>query len=232
MEKFLYCPRKTDLFCRIQFFIMYNNHFSSLTSLNKAPVQLYPFLRGIFIKVSSSFSQMDNIVLLRKTPELFQLCQDLGFTETLFLDDVAVLEENNLEKFRKKALLEKQKGKFVIAKPRNEDMLRFILEKTAVDMVYGLEMIHPSDSVHYVRGSLDQVLCQIAAAKGKMIEFSFSSLLHSSDGKLLGRMKQTMKLCKKYKVKMFFGNFSTHPSELRSKKDLAAFQRVLEKEKK
>ena len=171
-------------------------------------------------------------MLLRKTPELFQLCQDLGFTETLFLDDVAVLEENNLEKFRKKALLEKQKGKFVIAKPRNEDMLRFILEKTAVDMVYGLEMIHPSDSVHYVRGSLDQVLCQIAAAKGKMIGFSFSSLLHSSDGKLLGRMKQNMKLCKKYKVKMILSNFSVSPEELRSKKDLAAFQRVLEKEKK
>ena len=111
-------------------------------------------------------------------------------------------------------------------------MLRFILEKTAVDMVYGLEMIHPSDSVHYVRGSLDQVLCQIAAAKGKMIGFSFSSLLHSSDGKLLGRMKQNMKLCKKYKVKMILSNFSVSPEELRSKKDLAAFQRVLEKEKK
>jgi len=175
---------------------------------------------------------MDNIVLLRKTPELSPLCQDLGFTDTLFLDDITLLEENNPEKLRKKALLEKQKGKFVIAKPKREELLRFILEKTVVDLVYCLEMIHPSDSVHYVRGGLDQVLCQIAAAKGKMIGFSFSSLLHSSDGKLLGRMKQNIKLCKKYKVKMFFGNFSTYPSELRSKKDLAAFQRVLEKEKK
>ena len=109
-------------------------------------------------------------------------------------------------------------------------MLRFALEKTSVDIVMGMENINPRDSVHFVRGGLDQVTCKIAKERGKIIAFSFSDVLNSRDrGKLLARIMFNIKLCKKYKVKMLFSNFSTSLNEIRSAKDLQGFWKVLGK---
>ena len=107
-------------------------------------------------------------------------------------------------------------------------MLRFVLEKSDVDIVYGMETIHPKDSMHFVRGGLDQVLCKIAAEKGKILAFSFSDILNSSSqGKLLARIMFNVKLCKKYKVPMMVCSFAASKEEMRSAKDLQALGRIL-----
>ena len=173
---------------------------------------------------------MDNIILIKKTPELVELAKSLGFTETLFLDDVTVIEAKTKGELLKK--IQKAKN-FTIFKPATEDLLRFALEKTKVNLVYGMELINPKDSVHYVRGGLDQITCKIAVQKGKIIGFSFSEIFNSKkQPKLLARMKFNLKLCKKYKVQIFFGNFSTKKEEVRSKKDLTALLRVLKNDNK
>ncbi|NQV91166.1 hypothetical protein HQ489_01720 [Candidatus Woesearchaeota archaeon] len=170
---------------------------------------------------------MDNIILLKKTKELEDLCRSLGFEKTLFLDDVKVIEAKT-----NKDLLKKY-SQFTIVKPITEDLLRFALEKTKINLVYGMEFLHPKDSVHYVRGGLDQIICKIAAEKGKIIGFSFSDILHAKNQpKLLGRMRANLRLCKKYNVHILFGNFSTCKEDIRSKKDLVAFLRTLRKIKK
>jgi len=170
---------------------------------------------------------MDNIILLKKTKELEDLCISLGFTETLFLEDLTLIEAKTNKDLQKKF------SKFTIVKPVTEELLRFALEKSKVDLIYGMEFIHPKDSVHYVRGGLDQIMCKIAAGKGKIIGFSFSDVLHAKNQpKLLGRMRANLRLCKKYNVNVFFGNFSVKQEEIRSKKDLVAFLRTLKKIKK
>nr|MBT4247707.1 hypothetical protein [Candidatus Woesearchaeota archaeon] len=170
---------------------------------------------------------MDNIILLKKTKELEDLCRDFGFKNTLFLDDVKVINAKT-----NKDLLKKYTP-FTIVKPATEDLLRFALEKSKIDLVYGMEFIHPKDSVHYVRGGLDQITCKIAAEKGKIIGFSFSDILHAKNSaKLLGRMRANLRLCGKYGVKVLFGNFSLHKEDIRSRKDLVAFLRTLKKRKK
>ena len=167
---------------------------------------------------------MDNIILLKKTKELEDLCRSLGFEDTLFLDDVKVIEAKTNKDLLKKS------SQFTIVKPATEDLLRFALEKSKVNLVYGMEFIHPKDSVHYVRGGLDQITCKIAAEKGKIIGFSFSEILNTKNqAKLLARMRANLKLCKKYNVNVFFGNFSVSKDEIRSKKDLVAFLRTLRK---
>ena len=40
-------------------------------------------------------------------------------------------------------------------------------------IVFGIEKIHPKDSLHYPKSGLDPVLCKIAADRGKIIGFSF-----------------------------------------------------------
>jgi len=172
---------------------------------------------------------MNNIILIKRTKELEQLTKQLGFSETLFLDDVTIIEAKT-----KKELLKKlqKTNKFTIFKPIDEDLLRFALEKTKVKLIYGMESINPKDSVHYVRGGLDQITCKIAKDKKKIIGFSFSEVLNAKNQhKLLARIKANLKLCKKYKVDTIFTNFSKKEEEIRSKKDLTAFLRMLNKSK-
>lgn len=177
---------------------------------------------------------VDNYLLLRKSREAEELSKELGFDRTYFLDDdFILLEENEGNGFSKKVLLRKissakKKGKQVLVRVSREDILRFVLEKTAADMVLGAEGIHPHDSVHFLRSGLDQVLCKIAHDRRKIIAFSFSVILQAGNrGKLLARMKANVKLCRKYNVKILLSNFSRDLAEMRSVRELRAWGKVL-----
>lgn len=176
---------------------------------------------------------MDNILLLTKDKETEELSKQFGFTKTLFLDDVVLIKEDTEKNLLKKIRDVKKSQRVVICQPLTEELLRFALEKTAVDAVIGMEKIHAQDSVHFVRSGLDQIVCKIAFARGKMIVFSFSDILNSKNRpQLMSRMMFNIMLCKKYNVKMMFSNFSTVKTDIRSKNDLAAFRGVLNKRRK
>ncbi|MBU1631803.1 MAG: hypothetical protein KKA58_05765 [Nanoarchaeota archaeon] len=166
---------------------------------------------------------------MKKSKEIEDLSSLLGFEKTFFLDeDFVLLEEDNKKELLKK--INNCRKKIVVYKAKSEEMLRFALERTSVDIVFGMELINPKDSVHFVRGSLDQILCKIAASKGKIVGFSFNDILNARDrAKLLGRMILNIKLCKKYGVKMLFSSFSVSKMEMRSANDLEAFFRIFGK---
>ena len=174
---------------------------------------------------------MENFILTIKTKELEEKSGELGFSKTLFFGtDFVVLEGTN-----KKEILvgiQKAKGKKqqVVYLAKDEETLRFVVEKTGADIVLGVERIHPKDSVHYLRSGLDQVLCSLAAKRDIAFGFSFVEILNSMHRpKLLGRMMANIQLCKKYNVRMVFSTFASDPWELRSAADLNALWRVLEK---
>ena len=172
---------------------------------------------------------MEEYVLMKKSTEIERLGVELGFSSVKFLDaDFVALKAKTKKDVLKEIQHAKQKKLKTIYKADSEDMLRFMLEKTDVDVVYGMENIHPKDSTHFVRGGLDQVLCTLAAVKGKTLAFSFSEVLHSvHKGKLLGRIMFNLKLCKKYKVPIKLASFALSKEEMRSAKDLGALGRVL-----
>lgn len=172
---------------------------------------------------------MEEYVLLKKSTEIEKLAAELGFSSVKFLDaDFVVLKARTKKDALKEIQHAKQKKLKTIYKADSEDMLRFMLEKTEVDIVFAMENIHPKDSTHFVRGGLDQVLCTLAATKRKTLAFSFSEMLHSvHKGKLLGRMIFNIKLCKKYKVPIKLVSFALSKEEMRSAKDLQALGRVL-----
>ena len=170
---------------------------------------------------------MDNIIVMKENTEIESLSKQLGFTRTLFLDKDFIL----LETTSKKEILDtisRAKGKPIFYRATDEETLRFVLERTPIKVIFGTEFIAAKDSLHHVRGGLDQVLCKIAAEKGKIIAFSFHDLLQANNkGALLARMKFNIKLCQKYKVKTFFSTFAKSKWELRSVKDLEALWRVM-----
>lgn len=172
-----------------------------------------------------------DLLLMPESPELLALSQKLGFTKTFFLEkDFVLLASSNKKELLAKIQEAKKKKMLVILQPKNEDLLRFALEKTSAEMIIGQELLNKEDSLHFPRGGLDQVTCKIAAVKGKIIGFSFREILEaegSERSKLMGRMLFNLKLCRKYKLKVFFGNFSNNIWEMRSFHDLKAFFEIL-----
>jgi len=172
---------------------------------------------------------MEEYVLMKKSAEIEKSSVELGFTKIHFLDsDFVLLKGKTQKELLKEIENARNKRLKTVFKADSEEMLRFALEKNGVDIVYGMENIHPKDSLHYVRGGLDQVLCKIAAEKGKTLAFSFSEILNSSEkGKLLARIMFNVWLCKRYKVPIIFCSFASFEMEMRSAKDLQALGRIL-----
>ena len=174
---------------------------------------------------------MDNYILFDGDENSRELSLSLEFAHLFCIGkDFEIINASSKKELLLKVRQLQQKRKVVFFKPATEEMLRFALEKTTVNGVIGVEEIYPSDSVHYLRGGLDQILCKIARENGKKIVFSFSSILNSAHrSRLLARIIFNLELCRKYKIQTVFGNFSLVQGEMRSAPDLLAFRRVLEK---
>ena len=177
----------------------------------------------------SFWKAMEDYLFMKKSAEAEKAAAGLGFTKAHFLEsDFVLLKVKTPRELLEEIGKARNKRLKTVFKADSEEMLRFALEKTPVDLVYGMEQIHAKDSVHFVRGGLDQVLCALAAEKGKIIAFSFQELLNSSErAELLARMMFNLKLCRKYQVPMLLCSFASTETEMRSAKDLQALGRVL-----
>jgi len=172
---------------------------------------------------------MDNYIMGAVSDEIAAKSKELGFEKIYFLDkDFVIITGENQKQVAAQIQQAKQKKTQVFYRPTTEEMLRFVLERTMVDGVIGVEMIHPKNSLHYPRSGLDQVLCEIAAKKRKKIIFSFHDILISEhNAALLRRMAMNIELCKKYNLEMIWSTFCESTQELRSASDLKSLWRVL-----
>lgn len=109
---------------------------------------------------------------------------------------------------------------------------REAVENPKVDILLSPENNKKRDFLFFRNSGLNQVLCKLAAKNKVTIGFNFSSILNSSGNeraKILGRMRQNYKFCKKYKVKMVFSTFAKKKYELRSFDLMRVFERILGK---
>ena len=148
--------------------------------------------------------------VLNKTLENY--AKDFGFDEIYTVDIVKDLR--------------KAKG-FIVAEGRYKNNLE-ILKNKKVNVLLSPEKGVTKDNLHYRNSGLNQVSCKLAAKNKIAIGIPFRDILESKDReRLIGRIMQNVKLCKKYKVKIIMGSFAKDKYELRGAKDLEAFGRVL-----
>nr|MBA4405010.1 hypothetical protein [Nanoarchaeum sp.] len=123
----------------------------------------------------------------------------------------------------------KLKGLIVI-QGGDEEVNRLAVENRKVDILLSPEKNDKKDSLFFRRSGLNQVFCKLANKNDVAIGFSFSSVLNSEGkerAKIIGRMRQNYRLCKKYKVKMIFSSFAKDKYELRSEDCLKTFEKIL-----
>lgn len=80
------------------------------------------------------------------------------------------------------------------------------------------------DFMHFRNSGLNHILCRLASDNNVIIAFSLDKMYDSND---LGRVMQSVKLCRKYKCKIAVFSFARNKYELRSANDIAAFLNVV-----
>ncbi len=144
-----------------------------------------------------------DFVLSNKNDELLEFAKKLGFSKILFKEEfskIGLVEYKDYESARK--LIESKKVKILV----NPHVNVF------------------RDSLHFRSGGLNQVVCNLANKNDVAIGFSLDSI---SNPVMIGRVKQNIFLCRKFKVKMLFFTFAKTKYELRAVQDLLSLLRVL-----
>jgi RNase P/RNase MRP subunit p30 len=116
---------------------------------------------------------------------------------------------------------------FIVVKSSDND--KGLIERSQINMIFGLEENFRKDFIHQRASGLNQVLCKLANKKEVSIGFSLKSILESKNRhEILGRMVQNMILCKKFKVRTAIVSLAQKPLEMRDVHDIASLFRVLE----
>lgn len=98
---------------------------------------------------------------------------------------------------------------------------REYVQSKRVKIIFSFEDEEPKDSFHQRHSGLNHVMCNLA--KGKLLAFSFSTLLYAEDKQVIwGRMMQNARLIRKFKNEFIIASFARTPSGLRHRKDYQA----------
>lgn len=106
----------------------------------------------------------------------------------------------------------------------SSDSDRKLLENSEEIILVNVEETKKSDFMHQRASGLNHIMCSLAHKNDITLAFSFSKILNAPKrAELLGRIKQNIKLCRKYKVKTRIASFAETPYEMRSPRDLIDF---------
>jgi len=109
----------------------------------------------------------------------------------------------------------------------DEFSLQSVLESRKAAIVLISEKVS-KDHLHFRRTALNHVMCKLAKKNDVAIAFSLSAILEARDRPLLlGRIMQSIRLCRKYKVDMLFASFARDKFGMRAADSMLAFAQVL-----
>jgi len=147
--------------------------------------------------------------------------RSLGFNEVIFLERTSILKD--IKKI--KHLNSKKKDEIIIVDGGNEEINKAAVENKKVDILLSPEP-NTKDKLYQRDSGLNHVLCELASKNGVAYGINFNKLLEK-DYRLIGKIMQNIRLCRKSKVKIVFGSFANEIHEMRNVKDLISLARVL-----
>lgn len=107
---------------------------------------------------------------------------------------------------------------------------RDVFSSKQISGITGLENWGKKDSLNYKSSGISKAICHLAVKNDIAIIFSVKSIMEKSGterSRLLGRIKQNIHFCTKYKVKMCLSSFAENISELSSAEDIQALAEIL-----
>jgi len=123
------------------------------------------------------------------------------------------------------ASLKDRKSHLVIADALKQKDIRPVIERKKADIIFNLEAVGRKDFMHHRNSGLNQVLCKLMHEKKIVLGISFDTMLNAADAKraaFLGRIKQNITFCRKYKVDIALASFASVPEHMRAYHDLVS----------
>ena len=103
----------------------------------------------------------------------------------------------------------------------NPNLNRFILSNKKVDVLLDPHNNAGEDFMNYRNSGMNHVLAKLANDNKIAIGFSLTSILDSKEkSKIIGKIMQNIRLCRKYRVNMIFASFAREETEQRQSHDL------------
>jgi ribonuclease P/MRP protein subunit RPP1 len=174
------------------------------------------------------FKMIDFVLPKNNEKEFIEISKKLDFTSLIFCYPLSSFPKQKI-KNQKYAVIcsdkEIQKAKklsnIILLNTNN----RSLFDKKNL-ILFDLEKLNTKDSMHYRNSGINHILAKLCSKNNIKILFSFNSLLNSKKmltSQLIGRMKQNIKLTRKYKIKTIIASFAQTPFEMRSAQDLISF---------
>ncbi len=144
-----------------------------------------------------------DIVLASKDSELEKFAKKLGFSKLLFKEDF---------------------NKFGIVESKDYETNRKLIEGKRIKVLVNPHINSYRDSLHFRASGVNHILCKLAHDNEIAFGFSLDSM---NNAVMIGRVKQIITLCRKYKVRVLFFSFAKNMYELRGMQDMLSLLRVL-----
>jgi RNase P/RNase MRP subunit p30 len=175
--------------------------------------------------------------------ELVQIAESLGYSSLCFCYPYSKnflfpkLTSIKLKLFTAFIFNEKNISKINSSKAnlnilQNNSNLRNIIEthRNKIDYALDIETSSRSDFLHHRNSGLNQIICTLLKENKIRPLLSFNNLLNTSTKNLpiyIGRIKQNIKLARKYKLNSQLASFATQKYDMRPKHDLIALLIIL-----
>ena len=172
---------------------------------------------------------MDIYFLTPPSIELTNLAKTFGYTHALFQNKDFVYGEVSTVKDAQKLVSLASSLKVLSIAKITSDNYREIIEKTNLTMITGIDQIASSDSLHQVRGGVDQVIAPLLKARNITLLIPFTDILHNPSAKTIARMRFNIYVAKKYKVNIILSSICLSKHDLRTVNDIHTFFKTIEK---
>lgn len=103
------------------------------------------------------------------------------------------------------------------------------LEKKSKNYFFGFEIQSDKDGMHQRFSGLNHVLLNRIKEREQIVLFTLNVKTNLKKSMVLGRIKQNLKLCKKYSVEYYFVSNAKRLIEIKSASDLLALENILSK---
>ena len=151
------------------------------------------------------------------------------------LPDKEKLEQPNFQIFYGTSLIkpnpsQQKRHDLIISEIPSDKEARAQVENKNIDILFNLENNQREDFLHQRNSGLNHIFCKLAKEKNIHFGISLSNLLNKKPkllSKILGRIRQNLRLCRKYKIKTVFASFTDSPLDLRSPQDMHSFFNIL-----
>ena len=173
--------------------------------------------------------------------EIIEVAKELGFSAVVFLYPPKKVKEiksgdfevytgiiikgKNLSRIKKKDLGDN----IVVAQgDGTEEVNKAILSNSNVDFIIDISSVKGKEHTHYRKSTLNQVLAKQALKSNIAYAVNFNRILNEKERiKLIGRIKQNIKIFQKFRVPITISSFATNTNELRNHSDLVSLAKTL-----